>query len=712
MFLNQRIRYLEGGLAKQIKELEKLSVPERAVACMNMAVDADTENRAAAIDDLNFSYGEQWPSEIKMQRQLDKRPCLTINKTDTFVRAVINNMRQQRPRIKVHPVSNGADQQTANVIEGLMRHIEVQSNAELAYDTACEYQVRMGWGYWRIVARYESEDSFDQELYIERVRNPFSVYFDPSSTSPDGLDCKWAVITDRIRKEDFKRLYPKHSDQDFQTSGQGDGRDAWSTKDETMIAEYWRIEERPERLLQLADKSTVFESDANGAKAIGDDVNGQLVVSVRQSVKRVIKCSKVTRSQELETMEWPGKYIPIVPVYGSEMIDNGKNIRFGMVRQLKDPQRMYNFWRTQETEFVALAPKAPWLIAEGQIENHEDEWATANVKNHSTLTYRPVSDENGGLLPPPSRLQPQAVPAASVNAAMAASEDLKAVAGMFDPALGAPGNETSGTMVAQRQGQSDLSNYHFYDNLTRSIRATGIILLDLFKTYYSGERVIRIIGEDGNPDTVSINAQKADNILNDLNTGRYDVIMSTGAGYETKRQESAQMMIDMLKFMPHLGEQAGDLIVGQMDWPGAEQLAARLRMANPLAQMEEQIPKDLDPKAKQYIGNLMGQLHQAQTQLQQLTQEKQAKVFGIQEKEQAVSEREIQKQLAETHRLHIKEDGDNKRATLKAHTDLALTEMKDRTSMHETIIDAHTNLEIAHRQALQHGAPNTNKTTR
>jgi len=179
-----------------------LTIPQKAVACMNQAVDADTENRAAAIDDLHFSYGEQWPSEIKMQRQLDKRPCLTINKTDTFVRAVVNNMRQQRPRIKVHPVSDGADQQTAEVLEGLMRHIEVQSNAELAYDTGAEFQVRMGWGYWRVAARYIDEKAFDQELYIERVRNPFSVYYDPSSTSPDGLDCKWAVVTDRIRKKD------------------------------------------------------------------------------------------------------------------------------------------------------------------------------------------------------------------------------------------------------------------------------------------------------------------------------------------------------------------------------------------------------------------------------------------------------------------------------------------------------------------------------
>jgi len=692
-------------MAKLDIEWDRLTVPERAVACMNLAVDADTENRSAAIDDLNFSYGEQWPSEIKMQRQLDKRPCLTINKTDTFVRSVVNNMRQQRPRIKVHPVSDGADQQTAEVLEGLMRHIEVQSNAELAYDTGCEFQVRMGWGYWRVAARYIDEKAFDQELYIERVRNPFSIYYDPSSVSPDGLDCKWVVITDRIRKKDFKRQYPNAKESDFKPSGAGDGQDAWSSKEEIMIAEYWRIEEKNDKLFQLSDGQAVFKSDAGEAQGIGDQVGEALVVDVRDSVKKIIKCSKVTKSQVLEEIEWPGKYIPIIPVYGSEMTMDGKSMKFGMVRQLKDPQRMYNFWRTQETEFVALAPKAPWLIAEGQIENHEAEWATANVKNHSTLTYKPVQDENGQPVPPPTRLNPQSVPAASVNAAMAASEDLKAVAGMFDPALGAPGNETSGTMVAQRQGQSDLSNYHFYDNLTRSIRATGIILLDLFKTYYSGERVIRIIGEDGNPESVTINKQQADKILNDVNTGRYDVIMSTGPGYDTKRQESAQMMIDMLHHMPQLGQIAGDLIVGQMDWPGATQLAERLKMANPLAQMQDQMPKNIPPEAKEMIGSLMGQLHQAQQQLQQLTQEKQAKVFGVQEREQAVTQREMQKEVAETHRLHIKESGDNKRATLAAHTQLLDTQLRTSTDMHETIIDSQTNLEIAHKQAMNRGKP-------
>ncbi len=675
-------------------------VAEEAVARMNMAIEADSGNRAAMLEDMKFSHGDQWPDEIRMQRELDRRPCQTINKTDTFVRAVVNNMRQQRPRIKVHPVADGADQQTADVIEGVFRHIEVQSAADLAYDTAADNQVRMGLGYIRIAARYIDERSFDQEIYIDRVLNPFSVYFDSSSTQLDGLDSEWVVVEDRIRRAEFKRTWPWASEEDFESSGQSGSPAVWGTKDEIMIAEYWRCEYVKDTLFKLADGSTLFKSDAPEGKGIGDFVGDSVVIDARESMKRVIKWSKVTQSQELESREWGGRYIPIIPVYGAEQYCDGKITRYGMVRNLKDPQRMYNYWRTQETEFVALAPKAPWLVVEGQTENHEEEWASANIKNHSTLTWKPVMSEDGQLLPGPSRINPTPIPTASVQAAMGASEDLKSVAGMFDPALGAPGQETSGTMVQQRQQQSDMSNYHFYDNLTRSIRAVGIVMLDLLKVYYTGERVIRIIGADGNPDTASINSQQADEIINDLSVGRYDVIMETGPGYNTRRQEASAAMMAAMQHVPELGKIAGDLIVGQMDWPGAKAIAERLKMAIPFAAIQDKVPKDIDPKAQALVAQLMGQLQTAKQQLQMLQQEKEAKVVGLQEKEKAVTDREMMGEIAETHRLHIREEGEMKRAHLDAKTRLQESFARNSTSMQETIIDASTALEIHNRKDL------------
>jgi hypothetical protein len=695
------------------KSTRPLTIPEQAVECVRLCETAEGANRAQASDDLQFSHGDQWPQQIKMQRMLDHRPCLTINKTDTFERSVINTMRQQRPRIKVDPVDSGADQQIAEVIEGLIRHIEVTSDADIAYMTAADYQVRMGWGFWRINARYVDEASFDQELEILPIKSPFSVYFDPSSTSPAGMDAKWVVITDRIRRDEFRRLYPKAKEADFTTTGTGDSLSFYSTSEEITIAEYWRIEEVPEKLYQLSNEKSYFESEIGGPKKIGDMVDGGVVVRVRDSIRRQVKWSKVTKTQVLDERDWPGKYIPVVRVVGTEMIEGGKRHFYGMTRHLRDPQMAYNFWRTQETEFVALAPKAPWLVAEGHTENHENEWSTANVKNHATLTYKPVQFEDGTPVPPPERLQPQPIPAASVQAAMGASEDLKAVAGMFDPALGAPGNETSGEMVARRQAQSDLSNFHFYDNLTIGIKATGLMLLDLIPKYYSEQRMIRIIGVDGKPDKVMINQMAVDKVKNDLSVGRYDVVMDTGPGYETKRQEAAAMMVDLMRAMPQVGQVAGDIVISQMDWPGAELIAERLEMANPLAMAQKQIPEDLPPEAKKYIAQLMGQLQHAQQMAQQLMMEKQAKVFGVQVKEQAVTQREMalsnEKEIAETHRTHIKEDAETHRTHMEIAGRLQETAMKDSTSLHETVIDANTNLEIAHKQALNRGDPHTNR---
>jgi hypothetical protein len=688
------------------------SVIEEARARIQLAIDAEGSNRQAAQEDLKFASGDQWPAAIKMQRMLDRRPCLTINKTDTFVRSVVNNMRQQRPRIKVHPVSDGADQANAKIIQGLTRHIETASGADTAYDTAADYQTRMGWGYWRILAKYVDEKSWDQELCIERVRNPFSVYFDPSSVTPDGSDAQWAIITGKIKREDFEAKYPRKAVSGWTLTGPGDDV---PSKDEITLVEYLRLEDKPEELLRLSDGSSVWASEYK-------DDGSKIVIDRRQSMRRTLKWSLLSGSDELDKRELPGKYLTVIPVYGAELIDSGKVVRYGMVRHLKDPQQMYNFWRTMETEFVALAPKAPWVVAEGQVEGHEDEWNAANVKNLSYLAYKPISDDNNNPVPPPQRQAPQPIPAAHVNAAMAASEDLKAVAGMFDPALGAPGQETSGTMVAKRQQQSDLSNFHFYDNLTRSIRQTGIVILDLIPHYYDTKRVIRCIGEDGTPESVTINEQTVGKVLNDVTVGRYDVVMDTGPGYQTKRLEAAEMLMEFAKADPDVLKVAGDIIARKIDAEGMDELADRLAMANPLAQIDKEIPKDVDPKVKAMLAGLMAQLQQAKQQVQQLSMEKQAHVFGAMAKEQAAAQRdaakehaatsrEMLKEDAETQRLHTKESAETHRELLRLGAERQMNTQDNHTSLIETMATLHVDKEIAREKAQQHGVPNNNRPT-
>lgn len=588
---------------------------------LKIAVDADTQNRAQALLDLKFAAGDQWPTNIQTARELEHRPCLTINKTDAFVRQAVNNMREQRPRIQVHAVADGADKQKADVLAGLMRHIQTNSNADVAYDTGADFQVRMGWGYWRVASRYVREDSFDQELYVDRVRNPFTVYFDPSSTQPDGSDAEWCIISDRMKKKKFRRKYPKAQLVDFKTLGAGDELMDWATDDEIRVAEYFKVEKTPDTLCLLSTGKTAYKSKLKQGEL---DRLGITIVDERESVRRRVMWYKMTAKEILAEREWPGRWIPVIPVYGAEYEIEGKVIRYGMVRGMQDPQRMFNYWRTCETEVIALAPKAPWIVAEGQLEGKEEVWNAANNKSFSYLEYKPVVLDGSIPVPPPQRQQPQGMPQAQVNAAIGASEDMKAVAGMFDPALGAPGQETSGVMVQRRQAQSDRSNFHFYDNLCRSIRHTGKIILDLIPHYYDTQRVIRIIGEDGAPDSVTINQKQMNEqgiitaTLNDVTVGEYDIVIDTGPGYQTKREEAAENMLGLLG--TPLGEKvamtADDIIMRQFDWPGADQIADRLAAANPIAMAEKQMPENLPDEVKTMIAQLHGQNQQLQQQLQ------------------------------------------------------------------------------------------------
>lgn len=633
-----------GGKARSAVAGAMNPVIKECQEALKIAIEAETQNRAEALKDLKFAAGDQWPTMIQTQRELEHRPCLVINKTDSFVRQAVNNMREQRPRFKVHPVTDGADEKTADVIGGLMRHIQTKSRADVAYDTGADFQVRIGWGYWRVAARYVRENSFDQELYVDRVRNPFTVYFDPSSTEPDGRDAEWCIITDRMKKKKFQRKYPKAQWVDFRNVGAGDDLHQWATKDEIRVAEFWRVEKVPDVLCKLSNGKVLYKSQI---KANELEAAGLTIFDERDSVRRTIKWYKLTAVEILEEREWPGRWIPVIPVYGAEYDIEGKMIRYGMVRGLQDPQRMYNFWRTAETEVVALAPKAPWLVEENQIEGHEDTWDSANNRSFAYLKYKSVVND-GVQVPPPIRQQPQGMPAAQVNAAMGASEDMKAVAGMFDPALGAPGQETSGTMVRQRQQQSDRSNFHFYDNLCRSVSFTGEVILDLIPHYYDTERVIRIIGEDGVPSSVTLN-QKVRNpetmavekVLNDVTVGEYDIVIDTGPGYQTKREEASDNMLGLLA--TPIGQKvamvADDIIVRQFDWPGADQIADRLAAANPVAGVENALPDDLPDEAKALIAHQSAALQQAQKQIQALTMDQKYRLSATQMKEQGETQR-------------------------------------------------------------------------
>ena len=652
---------------------------------LKLCNDADTMNRQEALEDLKFVNGDQWPVELQNSRNLESRPILTINKLDGYCRQVTNQQRQQRPRIKVHGTNSQAQEKTAEVIEGMTRHIEVNSNADNAYDTAFDHAVRMGWGFWRVTTNYVSEDSFDQEIYIDAIENPFTVYFDPNSERVDGSDAERCLITTMMSKEKFRKLYPDCDDgTSFTQRGTGDAQSEWITKEDIRIAEYFYVVRESATLYQLSDGTSKFAEGSDFFKRL--ELAGLEVVDKRPSYKRTIKWKKLTAVEVIEERDWPGTYIPVVPVYGRHVVIGDKKKKFGMVRHAKDAQRMYNFWQTTITESVALAPKAKWIMAEGQDEGHENEWAGANVKSYPLLSYK-QTDIDGTPAPPPQRLQPEPPPTGVMAAAQSINQDISTLMGIYDPSQQLPGN-MSGKALNGQQQQVDLTNFDFYDNLTKSIQQTGKIILDLIPHIYDSQRVMRIIGPDGKPDLVGINEPKQDEqgvwtVMHDMSVGKYDVVMDTGPGYNSKRQEAVESMVDMLKVDPALMQQAGDLIFRNMDFPGADSIADRLAAANPLAQIDEKSP--IPPQVQMQLKN-------AQAQLQKMSQEMQQMQMVIKQRQDI----EQVKQDAETKRTLIKETNRAHDLELRDQERHADMQMRTDAQAHDTVLKTQTQIDVEH----------------
>lgn len=564
----------DGILAEVVKRVE-----------WSIAFDRDT--RQQGLDDLRFRNGQQWPDALRQGRELDRRLCLTINKLPSFIHQVVNDIRQAKPSIKIHPVDDGADVDTAKIIQGLIRHIEYSSGSDVCYDTAVDHSVTMGFGYWRLVTEYCDPQSFDQDIKFQRIRNPFTVYCGPHM-QPDGSDMQWCVISEDVPRDEFKRQYPDAdaSSQANWPRGQGDYEVQWLTEDTVRVAEYYRIETTKATLLEMPD----------GA-AWEDDVPQEfraLAQRKRESEKVRVMWRKVTALDVLEEREIPGRYIPVFPVYGDEIDVDGRVIRSGLVRWAKDPQRSYNYFMTSAAEEITLRPKTPFVGAEGQFEGHETKWAQANMRSFPYLEYKPTTVD-GVLVPPPSRSQPADIPSGMLTMAMHANDNIKATTGIHDASLGARGNETSGRAILARQREGDVANFHYSDNLARAIRHCGRVLVDWIPAIYDTQRVVRVLGDDDKLGYAVINERhmraemdeatqqyrQVEEVLNNTQAGTYDVTVSMGPSYTTMRQEAAAAMVELGQAWPKLMDIAGDKMVKAMDWPGAEEIANRIRKTLP-----------------------------------------------------------------------------------------------------------------------------------
>lgn len=589
-----------------------------------------------AKEDLFFLSDDpyaQWDSRDYNERQTTGRPTLTVDQLSQFVHQVANDIRQNTPTINVIPADSDTDNETAEVIKGLIKNIEYESNADDVYDTAVLSAVRSGIGFIRIDHDYADDQSFHQNLYIHRVVNPFNCWIDADSIECDGRDAKHGTITEKITVAEFKRRFPGKEVVCFEADESGYAREK-KDDDYVTIAEHFALREE-EKTIAVDEMGNIFEAE-----------EGAEYQQTRKIKKTTVVRYKLSGKEILEETTFPGKYIPLIPVYGEEMWIDGKRKLLSLIRRAKDAQKNYNYWKSLETEILQKQPNAAYMAAAGQVDEFSDEWA--DPAKSVVVRYK-STDTNGNPLQPPIRMEPPILPAGVVNAGMRAVDDIKATIGMYNASIGARSNETSGIAIQRRQQEGDVATFHFADNLVRSITQVGRVLVCAIPEIYDAARVLRIIGMEDETKTIGVNGVAAEGQERpfDLTRGKYDVRVVAGGSYTTRRQEAAQFFTDLVTRSPDMMMVIGDLMFKSMDFSGAHAMAERMKKIIS-KQSPEIVDDEENPEAQQ-----MAQLTQ---QLQAMAAENQALQDRIKSKEQEQQVKyqiETQAQQLELEKLRV-----------------------------------------------------------
>lgn len=636
---------------------------EDARKYLKECIDEESNERAKMLDDLRFCTLDQWPVDIRKERENDlengPRPCLTIDKINQYIVQVVNDMRQGKPGINVRPQDDQADVETAKILKGLIRNIEDQSNADIAYSTAGESAAKIGLGYFRITTEYVDEDSFDQEIFIRPIPNTFSVYLG-HHIMPDGSDAERGYIVESVPLAKFKNEFPEAKATRDQFDELQDQITYWHTGEMVTVVEEFCIKRTVERLYYLDDGTTMTKADYD--KWPGEAGPRPIYTDERSNIRKQLKWRKMTGIEVLEKRDLPGKYIPIVEVIGRESHIEGKRVLWGLVRPAKDSLRMDNYIASTIVERMGLAPKVPFIGAKGQFEGMEDKWRKANRVNYAYLEYNAI-DVNGNAIPRPERQGAMPMEIAMVNYRGMIREDVRNSLGMFKASVGDTESQQSGRAILALQRESDTGTYHFGANLGVSIRHAGKIILDMIPYYYDTKRIVRIIGEDGTVQTAQIDPsqdvshrqfQGPNGLQNIYNpgVGKYDVAITVGPSYNTKRMEAAATLTEVVKSQPQMMPLIGDLLFRSLDFPYSDQIAERLRKMLP-----PQLQQGADPAAMlaqvtqkmQLLGQQMQEMSKENQQLKAGAQVDMAKVqadAAAQAEKAALAKAEVEAELA------------------------------------------------------------------
>lgn len=671
-----------------------LEAKDRLEICLS--IESDNRNRGKL--DLQFREGEgQWDHEVITTASAE-RPEVTINLTDALCQRVENNIRQQRPRGKAHPVGDGANIDVAEVINGIGRHVETRSEASVAYDQAAKSAITNGFGYFRLIAEFVHPRSFQKDLRILPIRNVFSVYMDPSAIMPSGADQGWCLLSILMKKAEYKRRNPRAPMTDWTPHSRGDN-DAWDNKEEIRLAEYFRIREKEEKLYGLRnaftnEEQTRFESEMPETLPLGWSIEGE-----RDSSRRAVEWFRLNGLKVIDREQLPGQWIPVFRVEGNIVDVDGRVIRRGMVRHMMDAQRMVNYGESAKIRRLALTPQSPWVAAEGQLDGQMEAWTNAHLNPYVPLFYKPITipgAQGDILVPPPQRQQPAQIEAGFTEFVQGMRTNLLAIAGMpNEPGADKQGEVVSGRAIQRRQFLSDQSHYQYYDNETLAIAQCWRVMTEWIPIYFPEKgRIQRIIGEDSTPQMIKLNEPYQESpgiqkVRNDLSVGRYDVVMDTGPGYETKREEAAENIIELVK-IPVMAELIAktrpDLLFRSIDHPYMQELADALAAQTPegLQNLMEELPQ----RARNIIQALAKQNQNLQQALQQAQLEQK---FGLAKAHmQAVVKAHDVEESNKTKRQDTQVRADTARfdTQVKAHTALAVEEIKAGASLMNTHVEA------------------------
>lgn len=643
---------------------------ERFKICKDAYADI---HKAGRLDD-EFRVGDQWPDEVKRDRESEGRPCLTVNRLAQFVRQVVNDQKQNNPTATYTPEDDKADVETAQIYQGLNRNIEKSSNADGARDWAFDGAAGRGFGYFRLTTDYVSPTSFLQEIRYAKVFDSYGVYLDPNHVEVDGSDAAYGFVFKRTQKDEFKAKYGKaklSKDDNWELEGTADPD--WIDESSCLEVEYYYKDFKKEPLYLLSNGESYTRDVLKTRFDNGLIPEGVSVVDERETVTALVKWIKFAGNETLDSTEWKSQWIPIIPVYGEVQIINGKKVLKSVIRDSHDSQRMLNYFVSSEAEAIALTPKAPFVGAAGQFEGFEDKWSTANTRPHSFLEYNPI-DINGTPVPAPQRVIAEAQVQSITQARVQAQEDLKATTGIYDAALGARSNENSGIAIQRRANQAQTSNYHFMANFEQSVKHGARIVAELIPVIYDTPRAAKILGEDGESEIIRINEEfdhNGERRTYDLSKGKYDLSVDMGPAYATKRQEALASMLEIAKMNPQVMQIAGDLIIKNMDWPGAQEFVERIKRT-----MD---PKLLDDKAQQVPPQVQAQLAQMGQVIQQmqainadLQKKLEMKVLELQSKERIENAKLQSGQMIEAAKLET----DLIKEQMKLPTDQSLMQMQ------------------------------------